>query len=93
MLLLPPAVPNNVTPVTLVVALAAATMIAPVVVAFDALVLHLTPTAGRMALVLIPAPSVTPSYLVIRAALLLQICRVVVQATAIGFRPDKLGLL
>jgi hypothetical protein len=62
-------------------------MLAPVVVVLAAPLLLLAPTAGCMGPVPIPAPSVTPSYLVIRVVLPLPICKVVVQATATGFPP------
>jgi hypothetical protein len=68
-------------------------MLALVVVVLTAPLLLLTPTVGCMGPVPIPAPSVTHSYLVIRVVLPLPICKELVQATAIGFQLDILGLL
>jgi hypothetical protein len=74
-----------VTPVVLMLAL--------VIVILAASLLLLALTAGPMEPVPIPAPSVTPSSLVIRAVLPSPACKVVALATAIGFQLDILGLL
>jgi hypothetical protein len=68
-------------------------MLAPVIMVLAASLLLLAFTAGHMELVPIPAPSVTPSSLVIRAVLPSPTCKVVALATAIGFQLDILGLL
>ena len=68
-------------------------MLAPVSVVLAASLLLLALTVGHMEPVPIPAPSVTPSFLVIRAVLPSPTCKVVALATAIGFQLDILGLL
>ena len=68
-------------------------MLTPVIVVLAASLLLLALTAGPMEPVPIPAPSVTPSFLVIRAVLPSPTCKVVALATAIGFQLDILGLL
>ena len=68
-------------------------MLAPVIVVLAAPFLLLALTAGHMEPVPIPAPSVTPSSLVIRAVLPSPTCKVVALATAIGFQLDIPGLL
>ena len=68
-------------------------MLAPVIVVLATPLLLLALTAGHMEPVPIPAPSVTPNSLVIRAVLPSPTCKVVALATAIGFQLDILGLL
>jgi hypothetical protein len=68
-------------------------MLALVIVVLTASLLLLALTAGHMEPVPIPAPSVTPSFLVIRAVLPSPTCKVTALATAIGFQLDILGLL
>ena len=68
-------------------------MLTPVIVVHAASLLLLALTAGPMEPVPIPAPSVTPSFLVIRAVLPSPTCKVEALATAIGFQLDIPGLL
>jgi hypothetical protein len=68
-------------------------VLAPVIVDLAAPLLLLALTAGHMEPVPIPAPSATPSSLVIRAVLPSPTCKAVALATAIGFQLDILGLL
>jgi hypothetical protein len=82
----------QVTLANLVVALVLP-MLALVIMVLAASLLLLALTAGHMEPVPIPAPSVTPSSLVIRAVLPSPTCKVVALATAIGFQLDILGLL
>jgi hypothetical protein len=81
-----------ITPVVPMLALVVP-MLAPDIVVLAASLLLLALTAGHMEPVPIPAPSVIPSFLVIRAVLPSPTCKVVVLATAIGFQLDILGLL